>query len=43
MAGFIAAWTIGYGIVQGFAPMVLRRSADGLSREIRESRLWGQF
>jgi predicted MFS family arabinose efflux permease len=41
VAGFIAAWTIGYGIVQGFAPMVLRRSADGLSREIPEARLWG--
>ena len=41
VAGFIAAWTIGYGVVQGFAPMVLRRSADGLSREIPEARLWG--
>ncbi len=41
VAGFIAAWTIGYGIVQGFAPMVLRRSPDGLSREIPEARLWG--
>jgi MFS family permease len=41
VAGFLAAWTIGYGIVQGFAPSVLRRSADGLSREIPEARLWG--
>jgi hypothetical protein len=41
VAGFVAAWTIGYGIVQGFAPMVLRRSVDGLSREIPEARLWG--
>lgn len=41
VAGFVAAWTIGYGIVQGFAPMVLRRSPDGLSREIPEARLWG--
>jgi len=41
VAGFLAAWTIGYGIVQGFAPSVLRRSPDGLSREIPEARLWG--
>ncbi len=41
VAGFIASWTIGYGLVQGLAPQVLRRSADGLSREIPEARLWG--
>jgi MFS family permease len=41
VAGFIACWTIGYGFVQGIAPQVLRRSADGLSREIPEARLWG--
>jgi predicted MFS family arabinose efflux permease len=41
VAGFIAAWTIGYGFVQGIAPAVLRRSPDGLSREIPEARLWG--
>src|SRR3954451_12571296 len=41
VAGFLAAWTIGYGIVQGFAPSVLRRSPDGLSREIPEARIWG--
>ena len=41
VAGFIAAWTIGYGVVQGVAPSVLRRSQDGLSREIPEARLWG--
>jgi hypothetical protein len=41
VAGFLAAWTIGYGIVQGVAPSVLRRSPDGLSREIPEARLWG--
>jgi predicted MFS family arabinose efflux permease len=41
VAGFVACWTIGYGLVQGLAPMVLRRSADGLSREIPEARLWG--
>jgi predicted MFS family arabinose efflux permease len=41
VAGFIAAWTIGYGIVQAAAPSVVRRSPDGLSREIPEARLWG--
>ena len=41
VAGFIACWTIGYGFVQGIAPQVLRRSPDGLSREIPEARLWG--
>ena len=41
VAGFVASWTIGYGLVQGVAPSVLRRSVDGLSREIPEARLWG--
>src|SRR6516162_5809619 len=41
VAGFIAAWTIGYGFVQAVAPSVIRRSPDGLSREIPEARLWG--
>lgn len=41
VAGFIAAWTIGYGMVQAVAPLVVRRSRDGLSREIPEARLWG--
>jgi hypothetical protein len=33
--------TIGYGFVQAVAPSVVRRSPDGLSREIPEARLWG--
>ena len=41
VAGFIAAWTIGYGGVQAAAPAVVRRSSDGLSREVPEARLWG--
>ncbi|MGE4047001.1 MAG: MFS transporter, partial [Acetobacteraceae bacterium] len=41
VAGFLAAWTIGYGVVQGLAPSVIRRSADGLSREVAEARIWG--
>jgi predicted MFS family arabinose efflux permease len=41
VAGFLAAWTIGYGAVQALAPSVIRRSPDGLSREVPEARLWG--
>jgi hypothetical protein len=41
VAGFLAAWTIGYGLVQAIAPSVVRRGADGLSREVPEARLWG--
>ena len=49
VAGFIASWTIGYGLVQALAPSVIRRSGaglsprsgDGLSREVPAARLWG--
>jgi len=41
VSGFIASWTIGYGLVQAIAPSVIRRSSDGLSREVPEARLWG--
>ena len=41
VAGFLASWTIGYGLVQAIAPSVIRRSPDGLSREVPEARLWG--
>ena len=41
VAGFVAAWTIGYGGVQALAPMVVTRSLDGLSREVPAARLWG--
>jgi predicted MFS family arabinose efflux permease len=41
VAGFLAAWTIGYGFVQAMAPYVIRRSPDGLTREVSEARLWG--
>ncbi len=41
VAGFVASWTIGYGLVQAMAPAVIRRSPDGLSREVPEARLWG--
>jgi hypothetical protein len=41
VAGFLALWTIGYGAVQAAAPMLVTRSADGLSREVPAARLWG--
>jgi predicted MFS family arabinose efflux permease len=40
VGGFLAAWTIGYGIVQGLAPHIVRRSDDGLSREVPAARAW---
>ena len=41
VAGFVAAWTIGYGGIQAVAPMLTTRSPDGLSREIPAARIWG--
>ena len=41
VSGFLALWTIGYGAVQAAAPALVRRSADGLSREVPEARRWG--
>jgi len=40
VGAFLAAWTIGYGAVQGLAPSLVARSADGLSREVPAARLW---
>jgi MFS family permease len=40
VGGFLAAWTIGYGAVQALAPQIVRRSADGLSREVPAARAW---
>jgi predicted MFS family arabinose efflux permease len=40
VGGFLALWTIGYGAVQAAAPALVRRSADGLSREVPAARLW---
>ncbi|TXL68683.1 organoarsenical effux MFS transporter ArsJ [Zeimonas arvi] len=40
VGGFLAAWTIGYGLVQAIAPALVRRSADGLSREVPAARWW---
>jgi predicted MFS family arabinose efflux permease len=37
---FLAAWTIAYGAVQAAAPLLVARSADGLSREVPMARVW---
>jgi predicted MFS family arabinose efflux permease len=40
VGGFLAAWTIAYGIVQAAAPRLVSRSADGLSSEVPGARTW---
>ena len=40
VGGFLAAWTIGYGLVQAIAPSLVRRSNDGLSNEVPAARHW---
>jgi len=40
VGGFLAVWTIGYGLVQAVAPALVRRSLDGLSTEVPAARLW---
>jgi len=40
VGGFLALWTIGYGLVQAAAPQLVRRSDDGLSREVPAARAW---
>ena len=40
VGGFLAAWTIGYGLVQALAPQLVRRSQDGLSHEVPAARAW---
>jgi MFS family permease len=40
VGGFLAAWTIGYGLVQALAPNMVKRSPDGLSTEVPAARGW---
>ena len=40
VGGFLAIWTIFYGVVQAAAPAVIRKSPDGLSTEVPAARLW---
>lgn len=37
---FMALWTISYGVVQAWAPRLVRRSASGLSHEVPAARWW---
>jgi predicted MFS family arabinose efflux permease len=40
VGGFLALWTIGYGVIQAAAPALVRRSPDGLSTEVPAARAW---
>lgn len=40
VGGFMALWTIFYGLIQASAPAVVKRSTDGLSTEVPAARLW---
>lgn len=40
---FWALWTIGYGVVQAITPQFMRKSADGLSHEVRTARHWAFY
>jgi MFS family permease len=40
VGGFLAVWTIVYGLVQAGAPAVVRRSANGLTSEVPAARWW---
>ncbi len=40
VGGFLAAWTIGYGLVQALAPNLVKRSPDGLTSEVPAARMW---
>ena len=40
VGGFLAAWTIAYGLVQAVAPSMVRRSPDGLTTEVPAARWW---
>jgi len=43
IGAFLAAWVIGYGIVQSFAPRLLRGSATAELDEIRAARRWAMM
>ena len=40
VGGFLAAWTIGYGVIQAMAPQIVKRSPDGLSSEVPAAQWW---
>lgn len=40
VGSFLAAWVIGYGAVQAFAPRITKQSADGRSAEVKAAQIW---
>jgi MFS family permease len=40
VGAFLALWIIGYGFMQGAAPIILKSSRDGRSGEAKAARLW---
>jgi predicted MFS family arabinose efflux permease len=40
VGGFLALWVIAYGFVQGLAPVMIKRSSDGRTSEIRAAQVW---
>jgi predicted MFS family arabinose efflux permease len=40
VGAFLALWTIGYGVIQAFAPALVRRSEGGLQTEVPAARWW---
>lgn len=40
VGSFLAAWVIGYGVVQASAPGFVARSPDGVSSEVKAARIW---
>jgi predicted MFS family arabinose efflux permease len=40
VGGFLAVWTVAYGGIQAVAPALVKRSDDGLSREVPAARIW---
>ena len=40
VGAFLALWVIAYGFVQGASPLMIKRSGDGRSSEVKASQVW---
>lgn len=40
VGSFLALWIIAYGFVQGASPLMIKRSGDGRSTEVKASQVW---
>ena len=40
VGAFLALWIIAYGFVQGASPLMIKRSGDGRSTEVKASQVW---